>query len=45
MTKYLDPKFQSPPNSKKYRDNWDKIFGDKKEKDVDSDDSEDPSSR
>lgn len=27
VTKYLDPKFSSPPNSKKYRENFDKVFG------------------
>jgi hypothetical protein len=29
VTKYLDKKFSSPPNSKAYVDNWDAIFGDK----------------
>lgn len=27
MTKYLDKKFSSPANSKKYVDNYDKVFG------------------
>ena len=31
MTKFEQPSFSSPPNSKKFRDNWDKIFGPKEE--------------
>jgi len=27
VTKYLDPSFNSGANSKKFRDNWDKVFG------------------
>ena len=29
MTKYLDKIFNSPANNKKYRDNYDRIFGKK----------------
>lgn len=29
MTKFEQPSFSSPPNNKKYRDNWDRIFGKK----------------
>jgi len=31
MTKYLDPSFSSGGNSKKYRDNWDSVFGKKED--------------
>ena len=27
MTKFENPSFNSPANNKKFRDNWDKIFG------------------
>lgn len=30
MTKYLNSTFNSPANSKAYRDNYDKVFGKKK---------------
>ena len=32
MTKFADPRFNSPANNKEFRDNWDKIFGKRCEK-------------
>lgn len=42
MTKFELPSFNSPANSKQYRDNWDNIFGkkDKKKKAPENDSGE-----